>query len=85
MLDMSRQIDVFVCHPQSGINVAADGVFLQFEQADRSTMMGTGTTHTLAMTTLDAMWLLKHLQYMQRRFDLPVPEGPIEDATGHLS
>jgi hypothetical protein len=43
---------------------------------------GTGKSHTVAMTTMDAMWLLKHLQYMQERFGLPVPDdGPIVDVT----
>ena len=42
---------------------------------------GSGTLHTLAMTTADAMWLLKNLQYMQARFDLPIPDGPVVDAT----
>ena len=81
MLDMSNKIDAYVCKPESGINRSHDGVFLQFELADKRTMEGTGKPLALAMTTEDAMWLLKHLQYMQRRFDLPIPEGPIEDAT----
>lgn len=81
MLDMSKTIDVYVCKPESGINRALDGVFLQFELADKRTMAGTGKPHTVAMTTSDAMWLLKHLQYMQERFGLSVPEGPIVDAT----
>ena len=81
MLDMSESIDVYVCRPASGINHALDGVFLQFELADKRTMEGIGKPFSVAMTTLDAMWLLKHLQYMQNRFDLPVPSEPIEDAT----
>jgi hypothetical protein len=53
---------------------------------DSGTLRGNGESHVLATTTEDAMWLLKHLQYMQRRFDLPIPEGPIEDMTsGHAN
>jgi hypothetical protein len=55
---------------------------VQFELMDKHTLEGIGKPHTVAMTTTDAMWLLKHLQYMQKRFDLLVPDdGPIVDVT----
>jgi hypothetical protein len=82
MLDMSENIDVFVCKPESGITKSLNSVFLQFEVMDKHTLEGIGKPHIVAMTTLDAMWLLKHLQYMQKRFDLLIPDhGPIVDAT----
>jgi hypothetical protein len=82
MFDMSKNINVYVCKPSSGINKALAGVFLQFEIMDPGTLEGTGKSHTVAMTTMDAMWLLKHLQYMQERFGLPIPDdGPIVDVT----
>jgi len=82
MLDMSRNIDVYVCKPESGITKSLAAVFLQFEVMDTDTLEGIGKSHALAMTTTDAMWLLKHLQYIQKRFDLPIPDdGPIVDMT----
>lgn len=81
MLDMSKRVNVYVCKPDSGITRSLRAVFLQFELMDSGTLEGTGEPFAVAMTTEDAMRLLKHLQYMQRRFDLSIPEGPIEDAT----
>jgi hypothetical protein len=81
MLDMSQNIDVYVCKPSSGITKSLAAVFLQFETMDPGTLEGTDKSHTVAMTTTDAMWLLKHLQYLQKRFDLPIPDGPIVDET----
>jgi hypothetical protein len=82
MLDMSENIDVYVCKPSSGITKSLRAVFLQFKTMDPGTLEGTGKPHTVAMSTTDAMWLLKHLQYIQHRFDLPVPDdGPIVDLT----
>jgi hypothetical protein len=82
MMDMSENIDIYVCKPESGISKSLQAIFLQFEVMDPGTLEGTGKSHTVAMTTMDAMWLLKHLQYMQERFGLPVPDdGPIVDVT----
>src|SRR5437588_9904610 len=81
VLDMSKNIDVYVCKPESGITKSLAAVFLQFEVMDPGTLEGSGKSHALGMTTTDAMWLLKHLQYMQKRFDLPLPDGPIADMT----
>lgn len=53
-----------------------------FEEMDSGSLAGSGKSHTVAMTTEDAMWLLKHLQYMQQRFDLKIPDdAPVEDLT----
>jgi len=81
VLDMSANIEVYVCRPDSGITKSLDAVFVQFEVMDKRTLEGTGKPHVLAMTTEDAMSLLKNLQYMQGRFDLPMPLGPITDET----
>ena len=81
MIDMSKNIDVHVCAPDSGITKSLRAVFIQFHVMDPGTMEATGKLHTVAMTTSDAMWLLKHLQYIQHRFDIPLPDGPIEDLT----
>jgi hypothetical protein len=81
MRDWNMITDVHVCKPNSGITASLKAVFVQFEVMDKDTLEGSGTLHTLAMTTADAMWLLKNLQYMQARFDLPIPDGPVVDAT----
>jgi hypothetical protein len=82
MLDMSKNIDVYVCKPESGITKSLRAVFLQFETMDTDTLEGTGKPFALAMTTADAMLLLKYLQYMQKRFDLSIPDNrPIVDMT----
>jgi hypothetical protein len=81
VLDMSEKIDVYVCKPESAITKSLRAVTLLFERMDSGTLEGTGESFALAMTTEDAMWLLKNLQYMQQRFDLPIPEGSIQDMT----
>jgi hypothetical protein len=81
MLDATKLIDVYVCNPEAGIATSLKSVFLQFEKLDSDTMARTGTTIGLGLTAEDAMWLLKHLQHLQARFDLPVPDGAIVDAT----
>jgi hypothetical protein len=81
MIDMSKNVDVYVCAPDSGISRSLESVFIQFQVMDPGTMTATGKLHTVGMTTLDAMWLLKHLEYIQNRFDIPKPDGPIEDTT----
>jgi hypothetical protein len=81
MIDMSKIIDVYVHSPSTGINTDQSAVFLHFQTMTRN-QQDTGKPHTLAMTTEDAMWLLKHLQYMRERFDLPLPSNaPIVDVT----
>jgi hypothetical protein len=81
MIDMSKNIDVYVCAPNAGINKELSGVFIQFEVMDRDKMEGAGKPHTVAMTTSDAMWLLRHLQNLQERFSLPKAEGEITQVT----
>ena len=81
MMDMSKNIDVYVHSPSTGISSDHSSVFLLFGTMARN-QVDIGKPHTLAMTTEDAMWLLKHLQYMRERFDLPLPsDGPIVDVT----
>jgi hypothetical protein len=71
---MNENIDVYVCKPDVGINKALSGMFIQFEVMDRD-KTPTGKPHTVAMTTSDAMRLLATLIHIQKKFDLPVPEG----------
>jgi hypothetical protein len=71
---MNENVDVYVCHPDLGINKSLEGVFIQFEVMDPSTMAGTGKSHTVAMTTSDAMRLLKTLDQIQKMFSLPIPQ-----------
>jgi len=79
MIDMRRNIDVFVCTPDVGISANLSSVFIAFEQMDPKTLKGKETAHVVAMTTSDAMQLLRGLQYMQTRFDLPnADEDPTE-------
>jgi hypothetical protein len=81
MMDMSKNIDVYVHSPSTGINTDKSAIFLHFHTMTRN-QVDTGKPHTLAMTTEDAMWLLKHLQHMRERFDLPLPSNePIVDVT----
>ena len=56
--------------------------FVQFELLDKDTFEGTGKPHTLAMTTEDAMWLLKHLQNVKTVFCLDLPEGEMFELKG---
>jgi hypothetical protein len=82
MFDMSKNIDVYVCMPDAGINKALSGVFIQFEIMDPGKMEGTGKPHTVAMTTSDAMWLLRHLENLQQRFSLEKQSGEITELKG---
>ena len=76
-MDISKNIDVYVHTPSTGMNRDATAVFLTFGSMTRN-QVDIGKSHTLAMTTEDAMRLLKHLQYIRERFDLPLPsDGPI--------
>ena len=79
MLNMNEKIDMHVCRPDIGINKSLDAVFVQFEQLDKGTLEGTGKSHTVAMTTDDAMQLLRNPDYLRRRFGLVLPpDDPIE-------
>src|SRR3981189_1767551 len=80
MIDRSKNIDVYVCHPDLGITKSLEAVFVQFELMDKGTMEGTGKSHTVAMTTEDAMQLLRNLQHLQAQFHLT----PAEDDTTEL-
>jgi hypothetical protein len=82
MTNMSKNIDQYVCRPDAGITKSLAFAFVQFELLDKDTMAGTGKPHTLAMTTEDAMWLLKHLQNLQKQFSLDLPEGEILELKG---
>ncbi len=82
MIDMSKNIDVYVAAPDVAITSATSGIAIQFEVIDPHTMQGTGKPHTVAMTTTDAMWLLRHLENLQQRFSLPKPIGEITELKG---
>jgi hypothetical protein len=58
---MNQNVDVYVCRPDVGINKDLTDVFVMFEVMDPSTMVGTGKSHTVAMTTSDPMQLLRTL------------------------
>jgi hypothetical protein len=66
-----ESIDIRVCEPEVGINEQLDSVFVQFNVMDRETREGTGKSHTVLMSTADAMQLLRTLLYVQNRFSLP--------------
>jgi hypothetical protein len=86
MVDMSKNIHLYVCHPDVGITKSLEVVFVQFELMDKGTLEGTGRPHAVAMTTEDAMQLLRNLQHLQTRFDLtPAEDGPIEAEGGGRS
>jgi hypothetical protein len=74
MIDMSNNIDIYVHTPSTGINKDASAVFLTFGTMTRN-QVNIGKQHTVAMTTEDAMWLLKHLQYIRERFNLQLPSS----------
>jgi hypothetical protein len=79
MIDMSKNIDVYVCRPDAAINKDLSGMMIQFEVMDLRKMEGTGKPHTVGMTTSDAMWLLRHLENLQQRFSLEKPAGEITE------
>lgn len=68
---MYENVDVYVCEPEVGINPQLEAVFIQFNLMDRETHQGTGRSHTVLMSTPDAMQILRTLQYVQNRFSLP--------------
>jgi hypothetical protein len=82
MIEMGKNIDLYVCRPDAGITKSLRFAFVQFELLDKDTFEGTGKPHTLAMTTEDAMWLLKHLQNLQKQFSLDLPEGEVFELKG---
>ena len=71
---MYENVDVYVCEPEVGINPQLEAVFVQFNLMDRETQKGTGRSHTVLMSTPDAMQLLRTLLYVQKRFSLPEGE-----------
>jgi hypothetical protein len=71
MIDLSKNIDLYVCSPNVAINKSLEAVGLVFEVMDRETQEGIGKSHTVVMPMPDAMQLLRNLQHLQRRFDLP--------------
>lgn len=77
MRDLSKNVDAYVCRPMASITQTLRTVFVEFERLDTDTMEGTGTSHILGLTTGEAMWLLKVLQRMRDRYDLPIPEDQI--------
>jgi hypothetical protein len=64
-------VDVYVCEPEVGINRQLEAVFIQFNVMDREKQEGTGRSHTVLMSTPDAMRLLRTLLYVQKKFSLP--------------
>jgi hypothetical protein len=68
---MNQNIDVYVCSPDVGINKSLEAALLVFEVMDRETQEGTGKSHAVAMSMLDAMQLLRNLQQVQKQFLLP--------------
>jgi hypothetical protein len=74
---MNQNVDAYVCRPDVFINKRLTTVGIQFEVMNPETGTGTGTTHTVGMTSDDAMWLLRHLQAVQKQFSLPMPTEQI--------
>jgi hypothetical protein len=68
---VTDNVDVYVCEPEVGINRQKEAVFIQFNVMDRETQEGTGRSHTVLMSTADAMRLLQTLLYVQKKFSLP--------------
>jgi hypothetical protein len=79
MIDMSKNVDVFVCQPDLGITESLKAVFVTFERMNPATLEGIGTAHTVAMTTSDAMQLLSGLQLLQERHHLPSADEPYSE------
>jgi hypothetical protein len=73
---MRRNVDLYVCEPEVGINQQLETVFIQFQVMNGETQQGTGKSHTVLMPVPDAMQLLQTLQHIQKRFSLP--EGTSE-------
>jgi hypothetical protein len=68
---VNENVDVYVCEPEVGINRQREAVFIQFNVMDPKTREGTRRSHTVLMSTPDAMQLLRTLLYVQKRFSLP--------------
>lgn len=82
MKDLSKLVNHHVCRPDIGLAGSEELVVLVFEHLDLATNQGRGTTLGLSLPTEDAMLLLRLLQHIQRKFDLPVPGGEIADLSG---
>jgi hypothetical protein len=70
---MKENVDAYVSRPSVAVNKKLSRVFIQFETMDPDTMKGIGTSHTVAMTTSDAMQLWRILSEAQKRLSLPSP------------
>ena len=68
---MHRNVDVYVCEPEVGINPNREAIFIQFQLMDVETQEGSGKSHTVMMPVSDAMQLLQTLLHNQERFSLP--------------
>jgi hypothetical protein len=68
---MHRNVDVYVCEPEVGINPQREAICIQFQVMNGETQEGTGKSHTVLMPVPDAMQLLRTLQHIQKRFSLP--------------
>lgn len=68
---MERNVDVYVCEPEVGINPKREVVFIQFQLMDGETQESSGRAHTVLMPVPAAMQLLQTLQHVQKRFSLP--------------
>lgn len=79
MIDMSKNVDVYVCTPDIGITESLRFVFIAFERMDPTTLEGTGKSHVVSMPTQDAMQLLKNLEFLQERHGLPKAEEPPQE------
>jgi hypothetical protein len=75
---MDRNVDVYVCEPEVGINRRREAVCIEFEVMNPATQEGSGRSHTVLMPVQDAMQLLRTLQHIQKKFALP--DGAIEPA-----
>jgi hypothetical protein len=73
---VNESVDVYVCEPEVGIYPEMEAIFIQFEVMDPETQEGTGRSHTVLMSTPDAMQLLRTLRHIRKRFSLP--EGKVE-------
>jgi hypothetical protein len=79
MIDLSKNVDVYVCSPNVAINQSLEAVGIVFEVMDSETQEGTGKSHMVVMPMPDAMQLLRNLQHIQKKFSLPeATEDPTE-------
>jgi hypothetical protein len=77
MRDLDKKVDAYVCRPMVSITTTRKTIFVEFERLDTDTMEGSGMSLELGLSTEEAMRLMKTLEHMQERYDLPVPEDRI--------